>query len=98
MNEKFIRDFTRENLSILDKNGKRQLCYSNLITFILKISGLELENLEDIEFDEDNCSDFKLIDDIINNSKIRDDIFTNNKLYTIFDIICSDTYNKYFMD
>ncbi len=94
LNEKFIRDFAKESLSGLNKSGKTEINYSNLISFILKISGLELENLEEIEFDDDNCVDFNLLDDIISTSKVRNDGFNNNKLYLIFDVVCSDIYNK----
>jgi len=78
----------------LNINGKSELNYSNLISFILKISGLELENLEEIDFDEDNCVDFNLLDEIIVSSKVRNNGFNNNKLYIIFDVVCSDIYNK----
>lgn len=59
---------------------------------------MELENLDEIDFNENNCADFKLIDDIIDHSKVRNDNFTNNKLYIIFEIVCSDIYNKYLIN
>ena len=96
LNEKQIKDFTKESLSGVNKSGKSELNYSNLISFIFKISGLELEleNLEEIELDEENCSNFNVLDDIIANSKVRNDEFSNSKLYNIFDIVFTEVYNK----
>lgn len=94
LNEKQIKDFTKESFSLLFSNGQSDLNYSNLISFILKISGLKLENLENIHLDDETCSDLKILEEIISNSKVKTDKISNVKFYNIFEIVCTEIYNK----
>lgn len=61
---------------------------------MLKLSGLELENLDDINLDDGNCSDFQIIEDIIANSNVKNEKFNYSKLYQIFDLVSTEIYNK----
>lgn len=94
MNEKHIKNFIKETISGINKSGKTELNYSNLISFILRISGLEFENSEEIELNKDNCIDFNILDEIILKSKLRNEIFNISKLNNIFGILCTEIYNK----
>jgi hypothetical protein len=100
---KRVREFTKEAFSIHKENIAGEsiyLNYNNLIVFLLKFCGLEVENNPNYRrllssLDEDNCADFDLLDELIANSKVKNEKFKTSKVYTIFESIVAEIYNNY---
>ncbi len=94
---KKIKEFSKESFSYKSSStSETQIEYSNLIYFILKLSGVEFDQKNYKNLTENNCSDENIIEEIINNSKVKKyKKIKDSKLYLIFEVVSEEIYNKY---
>ena len=94
---KKIKEFSKESFSYKSSStSETQIEYSNLIYFILKLSGVEFDQKNFKNLNENNCSDENTIEEIINNSKVKKyKKIKVSKLYIIFEAVSEEIYNKY---
>lgn len=94
---KLIKDFTKDAFSMKASNSSAiKLNYNNLILFLLRFSGLDLNNFNDLKdlVNIDNCTSMSFIEEVISKAKIKKENFKTLKLYSIFDSIAEELYNK----
>jgi hypothetical protein len=73
-----------------------QIDYTNLIYFILEMSGLDINTGKGItkHLDPSNCCSEEVLDEIISKYKVKIKKFKTGKVYLIFETICEEIYNK----
>jgi len=100
--DKSVRQFSKSNFAVKDNasNSSVKVNYNNLIIFLLKFSGLEVESVPKYWqlisiINEETCANFDLLDEIIGSCKVRNEKFKTVKNYSIFEAIVSEIYNNY---
>ncbi len=93
-----IKEFSKDSFSYKrSSTSEAQIDYTNLLHFILKLSGIEFpKNYAPTTFTEENFHDEDLLDEIINKASVKKyKKIKAGKMYSMFEVITEDIYNKY---
>jgi hypothetical protein len=73
-----------------------QIDYTNLIYFILEMSGLDINTGKGIpkHLDKENCCSEDVLEEIIAKYKVKTKKIKTAKVYLIFETICEEIYYK----